>query len=149
MDALTDRDIYKAFRKSVGGSWGYDNSFESDLLFQARSNTLRLNVRNRHGGGVVGCELCGDAREDLKHFLLDCPSLDYVRDVRLVDRVRGLVLDVDKVGQLLFDKNRTRDVKKMLGNLWKARCSRLGRRWAFRPGRGGPGSRVGGAVGVG
>ena len=149
LDALTDRDVYKTFRKSVGGSWGYDNSFESELLFQARSNTLRLNAWNRHGGGVVGCELCGDAYENLKHFLLDCPSLSGAREERVVGRVRCLVSDVDKIGQLLFDKSIVHDVKKMIGKLWFARCSRLGRRWALRPGRGGARVRVGGATGVG
>ena len=57
LDRLTDRDVYKANRKSVGGSWGYNNSEESNL-FRARSNTLKVNSWNRHLGGIISCGLC-------------------------------------------------------------------------------------------
>ena len=152
MDRLTDREVYKTFRKSVGGSWGYDNSFESDLLFQARSNTIRLNVRNRHSGGVVGCELCGGACEDLEHFLFDCPCLENTRDNNLMVGIRGTGDSVETVGKLLFDKSKVKAVKKMLGKLWRVRCSRLGERGALRQIGGDRGSslcRDRGAVGFG
>ena len=128
---LTDREVYKAFRKSVGGSWGYDNSIESDLLFQARSNTLKLNVWYRHTGGFTGCELCGAACEDLEHFLLDCPSLNWARDDGLLAGVRGMGTGIEKIGGLLFNKDKVRAVKAMLGKLWRFRCSRLGERRAL------------------
>ena len=71
---LTDRDVYKKFKGSVGRSFGYDNRFESDLLFKARSNTLDLNNFRRHTGGVMVCDLCGADREDLEHFIFSCPG---------------------------------------------------------------------------
>ena len=128
----TDREVYITFRKSIGGSWGYDNSFESDLLFQARSNRIRLNVRNRHSGGATGCELCDGACKDLEHFLFDCPSLENNRDNDLMVGVRGTGDSVDMIGKFLFDKSKVKAVKKMLGKLWRVRCSRLGERGALR-----------------
>ena len=133
LERLTDRDVYKANKKLIGGSWGYDNSIESELLFQARSNTLKLNVWNRHTGGMTGCVLCGAACEDLEHFLLDCPILDWARDDDLMAGVRGMGTGIEKVGSLLFDKGKVKAVKKMLGKLWRFWCSRLGERQALRP----------------
>ena len=77
LNQLTDREIYRKFKKSVGRSYGYDNRIISDLLFRARSNTLDLNDFRRHNGGAMNCDLCGVDREDLAHFILECPSLDF------------------------------------------------------------------------
>ena len=51
LNQLTDRELYRRFKKSVGRSYGYDNREVSDLLFRARSNTLGLNDFKRHNGG--------------------------------------------------------------------------------------------------
>ena len=108
-----------------GGSWGYDNSVESDLLFQVRSNSLRVNAWYRHVGDEVGCKLCGAALENVEHFVLHCPSLETVRNSRLVMEVGGTGSDKEKVGRLVFDRGRIGEVKKMLGNLWRERLYRL------------------------
>ena len=49
---LTNREIYRRFKRSIGRSHGYDNSLESELLFRARSNSLDLNDLYRHGGEI-------------------------------------------------------------------------------------------------
>ena len=127
MDKLTDRAIYKTYKKGVGGSWGYDNSVESDLLFQVRSNSLRVNAWYRHVGDEVGCKLCGAALENLEHFILYCPSLNTARDDRLIMEVGGVGTDQEKVGRLVYDRGRIGEVKKMLGKLWRERLYRLGK----------------------
>ena len=119
---LTNREIYRRFKRSVGRSFGYDNRLESELLFRARSNTLDLNDFNRHGGGDIRCELCGADREDISHFILFCPTLERYRDKKLIDKIGGLGSNVDRVGNLLFNKANIGSVKNLLGTLWKERA---------------------------
>ena len=49
----------------------YDNRPSSVIMYRARANCLKLNYRNRHQGGEVGCKLCGANIENLEHFLLE------------------------------------------------------------------------------
>ena len=106
---------------SVGRSFGYDNRFESDLLFKARSNDLDLNVFKRHTGGAIVCDLCGAVREDLEHFLFNCQKLEGVRDRTLIDRIAKTGDSVDRIGNLLFCKTYVEEIKMQLGRLWRER----------------------------
>ena len=124
---LSDRDLYKNNKKSIGGSVGYDNSDESELLFRARSNTMGLNDFNRHKGGEVRCELCDADWEDLEHFLLECPKLGVCRDSVFLNEVGGLGDNREKLGNLLFSGNRIEEVKTWLGKLWRERRFQLDR----------------------
>ena len=81
---LTNREIYRRFKRSVGCSFDYDNRLESDLLFRARSNTLDLNDFDRHDGGDTRWELCGADREGLLHFILIHPILESYRNKELI-----------------------------------------------------------------
>ena len=119
---LTTREIYRRFKRSIGRSYGYDNSLESELLFRARSNSLDLNDLYRHGGGDIRCELCGAEREDIDHFILYCPKLERFRDKTLIDNIGGLGDNVDRIGNLLFNKANIGRVKNLLGTLWKERA---------------------------
>ena len=121
LNLLTDREVYRRFKRSVGNSYGYDNRLESDLLFRARSNTLDLNDFRRHNGGETKCDLCGADREDLIHFILVCPSLDRFRDKDLIEKIGEPGNGIDRVGNLLFNKASIETVKKMLGTLWRER----------------------------
>ena len=87
LNKLTDRDVYKRYKSTVGGSFGYDKSEESDLLFRARSNTLGLNDFNVHIGGETRYEMCDADWEDLEHFLLNCPYLNRARNKDLIKEV--------------------------------------------------------------
>ena len=122
---LTDREVYKRYKKSVGRSYGYDNRLESDLLFLARSNSLDLNDFKRHKGGITTCDLCDADREDLEHFLFVCPKLERARNRELVSRIASVGNNVDRVGKLLFCKADIEEVKKLLGALWRERQSLL------------------------
>ena len=117
--------MYELNRESVGGSRGYDNSVKSDLLFQARSNTLRVKAWSRHLEGSTECDLCGAVLEDLIHFLLHCPGVEDKRSRRLILEVGGVGTDIDVLGKLLFEKKRIQEVKRMIGDMWRLRLSRL------------------------
>ena len=49
--------------------------------------------------------MCGAEREDVKHFVLKCRSLEHRRDGELIERVKG-ENDEETLGNLLF---RTKD----------------------------------------
>ena len=70
-------EIYNKFKIHIQEE-EYYNEESSLIIFKMRSNTLRLNDRNRHVGGNISC-VCGHEIEDLEHFLLDCPKLEEVR----------------------------------------------------------------------
>ena len=70
-------EIYNEFKKHIQEE-AYYNEESSLIIFKMRSNTLRLNDKNRHVGGNISC-MCGHEIEDLEHFLLDCPKLEKER----------------------------------------------------------------------
>ena len=73
--------LFKQFKKEIKQEMIYDNTFESTLLFQARSNTLRLRWRRRFIDGDVDCKICGNGNEEtLVHFLTECEALKQIYD---------------------------------------------------------------------
>ena len=75
----TSLEIYSEEKKEIKEELLYDNRPSSVILYRARANCLRLNDRNRHQGGEVGCKLCGAEMENLNHFLLECGELSEER----------------------------------------------------------------------
>ncbi len=59
------------------GKW-IRNSMGSMLLIRARTNTLKLNWRNRFTGEEERCPGCED-QETLEHFLLHCKEYAAIR----------------------------------------------------------------------
>ncbi len=53
----------------------YDNRQASVLLFKCRTNTLNINDR-RFKEESTECQVCGNEKEDLPHFILWCPAYD-------------------------------------------------------------------------
>ena len=58
----------------------YDNSEASRILFEARTNCLRLGWREEFKGNSTACPLCQHKKEDLLHFLSKCPTLNPLRE---------------------------------------------------------------------
>ena len=58
----------------------YRNGFGYQLLFRCRANVLKLNWRERFVGGRTECDVCGAEVETLRHFLMNCPGLEEVRE---------------------------------------------------------------------
>ena len=94
-------------------------------MIQARSNTLRVKAWSRHTEGSTECDLCGADLEDLIHFLLHCPGVEDKRSRRLILEVGGVGTDINVLGKLLFEKKRIQEVKRMIGDMWRLRLSRL------------------------
>merc|ERR1711874_909940 len=74
----TSLRIYRKNKKRIQDEKIYNNTKASELIFRARSNTLNLNIDNRHRGGSTTCDLCNIGEEDMQHFLLECGRLEDV-----------------------------------------------------------------------
>lgn len=112
--------VYKNFKLNIKEEYFYDNTYESILLFRARSNTLKLNWRQRFEGGDVECKLCdGGAEEDLEHFLIQCSALSAIR--------RSFDLEREEVHSLLLFNDRldADRIKKFVGAMWQERRKML------------------------
>ncbi len=57
----------------------YDNTPKSIIFYRCRANILKLNDRNRFGGGNTKCYTCENEDETLEHFLLHCPEYTEIR----------------------------------------------------------------------
>ena len=112
--------IYKRFKRKIKDDGCYDNKFSSILLFRARSNTLKLNTENRHRNGNTKCDLCGDEKEDLIHFLLDCKELERKRDEGIMKNYYEPNKE-EMTGKILHTSEHIEAVKIMIENMWNYR----------------------------
>ena len=110
-------EIYNEFKKHIQEETYY-NEESSLIIFKMRTNTLRLNDRNRHVGGNVSC-VCGHEIEDLEHFLLDCPMLEKER-IKILRLQRPQEENRKEIiGKLLFKESR--DCERQIYDMWKLR----------------------------
>ena len=129
MTTKTSIGIYRRFKKRIKDERIYDNRRSSELLFRARSNTLALNIENRHRNNnkPTECELCHRGDEDMKHFMLDCWTLEETRDQDLLRKYWRPDKD-EMIGEMIFDNTETERVKQMLENMWHKRLVELKKR---------------------
>ena len=71
--------VYQISKKEVKEERIYDNTAASVCLYQARTNTLKLNGRRFDTDDHI-CSLCGKEEEDMEHFILNCGKLGHVRE---------------------------------------------------------------------
>ena len=112
--------IYSKYKKVVKEETVYDNRNSSVLLFQARTNSLNLNIEKRHQNGDITCSLCKQEAEDSFHFIFICTSLERKRDTALLNECRGNTR-VDRLGVLLYEVVDIERVKRLLQCLWQLR----------------------------
>ena len=79
IEGKTSLSLYRKFKGKLKEENIYSNNYGSVLLFKCRTNTLNLNDRNRFVGGSTECPGCKCSREDLLHFLLECPLYSNIR----------------------------------------------------------------------
>ena len=60
-------DLYRN-KRGIGDEEIYSNGYGSVLLFQCRTNTLKLRWRQRFEGGAVDCPLCGGGEETVQSW---------------------------------------------------------------------------------
>jgi hypothetical protein len=124
MEEKTTLYIYRKWKNQMGKMEEvYDNRPSSVTLFKARTNNLPLNDRQRFGAGNINCDLCDAEREDLKHFLLECPEYGTIRErVEILERGNGEHQgDEDRIGKFLFQSESWEDTKQTLQEMWKRR----------------------------
>ena len=124
LETKTSVGMYKRFKERVGGDKIYDNRRESEILFQTRTNCLRLNNRFRHiqgREGEVNCDLCGGGIENLEHFMLDCEELGRKREREIMEGGRSEDRE-EWMGNISWKADDMGRVKNMVGNMWQERA---------------------------
>ena len=68
---------YRRGKRKIGYEGCYRNSFSAKILAKARTNTLQVEefIHRRNRNHSMICRLCGREEEDLKNFIITCPSL--------------------------------------------------------------------------
>ena len=79
MEEKSTLNYYRQWKKEPIEENIYDNTYNSVLLYQCRSNTNKLNWRKRFEGGETRCELCGEEEETVEHILIKCNSYHNIR----------------------------------------------------------------------
>ena len=90
-----------------------DNRPSSVVMYRARANCLKLNDRNRHQGGEVGCKLCGANIENLEHFLLEGEKLGEERR-RIVELQQPYEENIKKIMGIVLFKEEGIEKKKSI-----------------------------------
>ena len=122
LEMKTSLQIYKQFEIDFAEEKIYDNRPSSTILYKARTNTLQLNVRNRHTNKEIHCLVCDtDDKEDLYHFMLHCTAYKKQRSQSIHLQQPYLENDQNTVGQILFDKDNIEEKKELRFTIWKIR----------------------------
>ena len=103
------------------------NRLGAVILFQCRTNTLRLKWRQGFVGGAVDCPLCGAVEETVAHFVTECVVLEGVREQFGVTRdCREEVLE-----EILLFRGRTQEKVErsisLLEEIWRRRRREMDR----------------------
>ena len=98
----------------------YCNRLGAVILFQCRTNTLRLKWRQGFVGGAVDCPLCGAVEETVAHFVTECVVLEGVREQFGVTQGQEEVLK-----EILLFRGRTHEKVErsiaLLEEMWRRR----------------------------
>ena len=99
----------------------YRNTYDSTFLAKARLNALKLEDQIGRGkrGYDKTCKLCRQSKEDMVHFIIDCPALEADRNYELIKKTGRS--SQDKMIDLLFRTDRFQEVGCMLRKLWQRR----------------------------
>ena len=78
IESKTMLELYRS-KKNMGDEGIYSNEYGSVLLFQCRTNTLKLRWMQGFEGGAVDCLLCGGEEENVRHFVMEYHELREIR----------------------------------------------------------------------
>ena len=78
VESKTTLQLYRN-KVSIGDEEICCNRLGAVILFQCRTNTLRLKWRQGFVGGAVDCQLCGALEETVAPFVIECVVLEGVR----------------------------------------------------------------------
>ena len=121
VDRRTTLKIYKCFKSEMQQENMYSNNPSSTLWFKARANCLKLNDRKRFLKMEMKCEVCGDEKEDIIHFILECSPLNELRS-NAAELQRPLNQNKEEIiGIFLFNPNCIETCKELLYRMWLRR----------------------------
>ena len=121
MNSKPSLQLYRNWKREVKEEVVYDNTYSSVLLFKARSNTLNVNLKNRHRGGSTICNFCKDVEESLEHFVMLCPEFAEIRQ-NCVELQQPYEEDHNQVlGKFLFKEDNIENKKDISYRMWLKR----------------------------
>ena len=115
---LSTQRYYVAGKINFGYDFCYKNSYSSTFLAKARLNALKLEEQISRGKTWYDatCKLCRQKKEDIVHFLMECPALERFRDYDIIDRNEKS--KEDKMVDLLFFNGNFHEVGIMIKRMW-------------------------------
>ena len=116
--------MYKDEKMKMGYEECYNNTYQSELLAKARTNSMQLAdwyARGTKGKGDATCPLCKRTKEDIIHFLIDCKRLDDYRNQEIMTLLPKIKPREVRVKNLLFRIKRWREIAEMILNMWNGR----------------------------
>ena len=120
MATKSSLNIYSKYKKEIKEEIVCDNRNSLVLLFQARTNSLNLNIEKTHQNGDITCSLCKKEAEDSFHIIFNCTSPKKKRDTTLLNECKGNTR-VERLGVLLYEVDDMERVKRLLQCLWQLR----------------------------
>ena len=131
VNSKSSLQLYQAGKRHIKEDTTYDDTPESTILFQARTNSLPLEDRKRHSKEETSYRLCRTETENLEHFILNCKNLMNVRNnVRNLQRPHA-ENKLQIMRDFLFNNDMweedEEERKESLYSLWKARKEMLKR----------------------
>ena len=102
---------------------GYDNCYRNnrnyEYLTKARTNPLQLEEQLGRGRRDYDktCKLCGQEEENLEHFMVKCPRLQYKRDIKATRLWEDQDTGKQTAYMLFKDKNYER-MGNMIRKMW-------------------------------
>ena len=129
MESKVSLRIYRNLKKEIKEETCYDNTYSSVILFRLRTNTLQLNITNRHNNNNnnnnVNCVFCEDQEETRFHFLLFSQAYTEERQ-KIFMLQQPYEEDLDKViGKVLFEEEEIEKTKSVLFEMWMKRIKKV------------------------
>ena len=115
------QENYILGKQKMGYDMCYRNTYDSTFFAKARLNALKLEDQIGRGKKNYDktCKLCRETKEDMIHFIIDCPALEADRRYDLIDSRKNN--SQEKLIDLLFDTNSSREVGSMIRKMWHRR----------------------------
>ena len=115
------QENYVLGKQKMGYDMCYRNTYDSTFFAKARLNALKLEDQIGRGKSNYDktCKLCGRTKEDMIHFIIDCPALEADRNYELIDSRKSN--SQEKMIDLLFNTSSPREVGGMIRKMWHRR----------------------------
>ena len=125
IESKTTLELHRS-KRNMGDEGIYSNEYALVLLFQCRTNTLKLRWRQSFEGGAVDCLLWGGWEETVRHLVMECGELQEIR-------MRYGVYGTEALEEVLMFMEKSEEkvdrCKNMLEEMWRMRRRRVEQLW--------------------